>query len=294
MSEIFFTMRISHDCFCNGQRIHRKRATSLQIQSCHHAQAIEVETYVHHLSKLHSCQTLSAAGGLLEALFQIEHTIMKPLEKYQNWSCCCWWFWSAAVSMDMDYIIVIPFETYDRMIQCETVAREREREVQYDTVWSSCFQLDYIHVSMNQIATSNSSGTWTHLTGCFFPKLLDGASISGLGRYLSLECSVVFSFLVPKTSLPAKNMHHNVTWEWTSPRTLRLMHHMRLICALRVAWHLAHLGTSWHQISAGQGISEPRAPCFSAPPTPGRAMQSASVTGHGMARMAQEAVNRRK
>ena len=56
------------------------------------------------------------------------------------------------------------------------------------------------------------------------------------------------------------------------------------------------LGTSWHQISApvGQGISEPRAPCFSAPPTPGGAMRSASVTGHGMARMAQEAVNRRK
>lgn len=26
--------------------IHRKRATSLQIQSCHHAQAIEVETYI--------------------------------------------------------------------------------------------------------------------------------------------------------------------------------------------------------------------------------------------------------
>ena len=29
--------------------------------------------------------------------------------------------------MDMDYIIVIQFETYDCMIQCETVARERER-----------------------------------------------------------------------------------------------------------------------------------------------------------------------
>ena len=64
---------------------------------------------------------------------------------------------------------------------------------------------------------------------------------------------------------------------------------------LRPAGSLA-LGTSWHQISApvGQGISEPRAPCFSAPPTPGGPMRSASVTGHGMARMAQEAVNRRK
>ena len=45
--------------------------------------------------------------------------------------------------MDMDYIIVIQFETYDRMIQCETVARERERErdrysmIQYDPVVSN-------------------------------------------------------------------------------------------------------------------------------------------------------------
>ena len=43
--------------------------------------------------------------------------------------------------MDMDYIIVIQFETYDRMIQCETVARERERDrysmIQYDPVVSN-------------------------------------------------------------------------------------------------------------------------------------------------------------
>ena len=42
--------------------------------------------------------------------------------------------------------------SYDTVWDCR--ARERERQVQYDTVWSSCFQLDYIHVSMNQIATS--------------------------------------------------------------------------------------------------------------------------------------------
>lgn len=168
------------------------------------------------------------------------------------------------------------------------LSREREREVQYDTVWSSCFQLDYIHVSMNQIATSKlkrnlNTSHWLLLSKiarwCFHLRFGSWPR-SGMFCCFFLPCS--------KASLPAKNMHHNVTWEWTSPRTLRLMHHMRLICALRVAWHLAHLGTR-----SAPPLAK-ASPCFSAPPTPGGATRSASVTGHGMARMAQEAVNRRK
>ena len=242
-------------------------------------------------SKLHSCQTL-AAGGLLEALFRIEHTITKSLDKHQNCSCCSWCFWSAP-SLDMDYLTVIQYDIYDLMMQCETVARERERErysmIQYDTVWYSMIQYDTVWYSMIQYDTpqffqiSSRLERLQHRSDCYIQTLLsklDGASISSLGRDLRMFCSF---------SLPPEASEIPPIFD------IDVLISFDMFCEADLRPAAGSLAPSWHQISTRHHSQRPRYCLWAA----GSMSFGSSHTRCGrmgrMGRMAQDsAVKRRK
>ena len=164
MSNIFFTMRISHDCFCNGQP-GRLAFTGSVLLVCKYSHAI-----MHKRLRLRRTSFVKAAflsdtigwwpfGGSIsdrthhhETLGKISELVMLLLMILVGSSKYGYGLYNSDTVWNV--------WLYDTVWDC----RAREREVQYDTVWSSCFQLDYIHVSMNQIATSKLQAELEHIS----------------------------------------------------------------------------------------------------------------------------------